>query len=349
MEIKTFHLSNTKGMEVGFCNIGAGIISLLVHDRYGNVRDVVLGYANLSDYSGDSACMGKIPGRYANRIAEGRFSIDNNVYTLAVNNGDNHLHGGNKGFADRIWLASQNKDSLTFTYFSEDGQEGYPGNLTAKAVYSLNDNNELRLVLTAVTDKPTVVNLTNHSYFNLKGEGNGNILDHRLQLFASRYLPTDKGLIPTGELRSVVGTPMDFTNGKLIGQNIRDDFDALLFGKGYDNCWVLDKEANADTESAKQSCCCKDGELHKAALLCSDESGIALEVLTTQPAVQIYTGNYLAFGPAGKNGHQYNDYDGVAVECQAFPDSPNKEHFPTTLLMPEQEYRQEIIFRFHTF
>ena len=349
MEIKTFHLGNANGMDAVFSDMGAWIVSLLVTDRYGNRRDVVLGYENLADYCGDGPCMGKIPGRYANRIAEGRFSVGDDTYTLAVNNGDNHLHGGIQGFADRIWSAKQDGNSLTFTYFSEDGQEGYPGNLTAKAVYSLNDNNELSLVLTAVTDKPTVVNLTNHSYFNLKGEGNGNILDHRLQLFASRYLPTDRGLIPTGELRNVAQTPMDFTNGKLIGQDIDADFDALLIGKGYDNCWVLDGNMENCTEKAVRSCCGKDNGLHKAALLCSDESGIALEILTTQPAVQVYTGNYLASSPAGKNGHQYKDYDGVALECQAFPDSPNKKHFPSTLLLPEKEYRQEIIFRFFTF
>ena len=332
MDIKTFQLKNKNGIVVEFCNIGAAITSILVFDKYGKRRDIVLGYANKEDYLDDGACMGKIPGRYANRIAKGKFSINNIEYTLPINNGENHLHGGPLGFANQIWEAGPEKDKVIFTYFSKDGEQGYPGNLTAKAEYSLNDNNELILELYAVTDKPTVVNLTNHTYFNLKGCGNGDILDHHLQLFASYYLPTDKGLIPTGEIASVKNTPMNFTNGKIIRKDISEEFDALIYGKGYDNCWVIDNY--------------QKGKEKLVATLACQESGIKVEIHTTQPTIQVYTGNYLSSSPMGKNEYLFKDYDGVALECQAFVDSPNHKNFPTTLLLPNEEYKQIIRYKF---
>ena len=235
---------------------------------------------------------------------------------------------------NRIWKSEAKGSHVKFTYHSADGEEGYPGNLDATVVYSWNDNNELTIDYAAECDAKTVVNLTNHAYFNLNGEGNGNILDHTLKLNASKFLPTDKTQIPTGELADVKDTPMDFVAGKKIGQDINADFEPLKIGKGYDHCWVLDNWHKH--------------ELNLAAELSSDESGRVLEVLTTQPGVQIYTGNWLAGCPKSKSGKDYRDYDGVAIECQGFPDAPNHKNFPCQLLGPGEVYEQTIVFRFKT-
>ena len=324
-------------MKVGLCNIGAGITSVIVPDRNGVMADVVLGYKNPADYMGDGPCAGKVPGRYANRIANGRFAIDGKEYQLVINTGDgkHHLHGGPDGFANQFWEGREIDGSVEFTYISKDGEAGYPGRLTAKARYTLTDSNEIILKLSATTDFPTVVNLTNHSYFNLKGEGNGNILDHKLKLFAHNYLPATAELITTGEIAPVQGTPMDFTEPKLIGKDINAKFDALVNGKGYDSCWVLDDY--------------KQGGLHQAAVLTEETSGRQVELFTTQPGIQVYTGNWLSGCPTGKCGKSYGDYEGVALECQALPDSPNKPNFPSVVLRPNVEYRQTIIFKFSTF
>lgn len=332
--ITLYTLTNGNGASVTLSSLGAGIVSVIVPDKDGKMADVALGYENAADYIADGPCMGKTPGRYANRIAKGHFKIGNKEYTLATNNGPNALHGGPTGFMNRIWESEANGSHVKFTYRSADGEEGYPGNLEATVVYSWNDRNELTIEYSAECDAKTVVNLTNHAYFNLDGEGSGNILGHELKLFASKYLPTDDTQIPTGELADVAGTPMDFLAGKAIGQDIEADFEPLKIGKGYDHCWVID-------DWHKHA-------LNRAAELSSPTSGRVLEVLTTQPGAQVYTGNWLTGCPAGKSGHEYKDYDGVAIECQGFPDAPNHKNFPCQLLGPGEKYEQTIVFRFKT-
>ena len=331
-EILRYTLKNEKGAYVQLSNIGAGIVSVVVPDKDGALADVVLGYSDPLSYIGDGPCAGKIPGRYANRVALGKFTLDGVEYTLPVNNGPNHLHGGPQGFQNKIWESREHEGGVEFLYFSEDGEQGYPGALKNVARYEWTEDCELRLTLTAETDAPTVLNLTNHAYFNLNGEGNGDILGHVLRLNASEYLPTSDSLIPAGESEPVAGTPMDFVTDKVIGAEIKADFPALNYGKGYDNCWVIDGY--------------EPGQIQEAAELYSPESGRVLSVYTTQPGVQIYTGNWLSGCPAGKNGHVYEDYTGVAIECQNFPDAPNKPDYPSAVLRPGEVYEQAIIFAF---
>ena len=331
-EINLYTLVNAGGAFVRLCDVGAAIVSIAVPDREGKLADVVLGYTDPLDYFADGPCAGKVPGRYANRIANGRFTLDGKEYSLPVNNGPNHLHGGPEGFQNRVWESRIAGDAVEFLYYSEDGEAGYPGALKAVAHYEWGDDNALKLTLTAQTDAPTVVNLTNHAYFNLNGEGNNGILTHLLQLNASEYLPTDETLIPTGAAEDVAGTPMDFVTPKPIGRDIKADFPALRYGKGYDNCWLIDGAV--------------PGQLSTCAVLYAPESGRRLEVLTTQPAVQVYTGNWLAGSPRGKCGRSYFDYDGVAIECQHCPDSPNHPEFPSTVLRPGEVYEEAIIWAF---
>ena len=331
-EIYLYTLTNENGAYVQLSSIGAGIVSIVVPDRDGKLADVVLGYPEAASYFGDGPCAGKVPGRYANRIALGKFSLDGAEYTLPVNNGPNHLHGGPDGFQNKVWESRELDGAVEFLYYSEDGEMGYPGALKAVARYDWTEDNELRLTLTAEADAPTVLNLTNHAYFNLNGEGNGDILGHVLRLNASEYLPTSDSLIPAGESEPVAGTPMDFVTDKVIGAEIKADFPALNYGKGYDNCWVIDGY--------------EPGQIQEAAELYSPESGRVLSVYTTQPGVQIYTGNWLSGCPAGKNGHVYEDYTGVAIECQNFPDAPNKPDYPSAVLRPGEVYEQAIIFAF---
>ena len=323
-EIFLYTIVNESGAFVRLSSVGAGIVSIVVPDKDGKKADVVLGYPESKSYFADGPCAGKCPGRYANRIARGKFTLEGVEYTLPINNGPNHLHGGPEGFQNQVWDSRIVDDAVEFMYFSEDGEAGYPGNLKVVARYEWGDDNALKLYLTARTDKTTVVNLTNHAYFNLNGEGNGNILDHELKLNSSVYLPTDETLIPLGDADPVAGTP--------IGAEINDDFPALKYGKGYDNCWMIDGY--------------EPGQLQSAAKLYSPQSGRLLEVLTTQPAVQIYTGNWLAGCPAGKCGRSYFDYEGVAIECQHCPDSPNKPEFPSTRLSPDGQYEEAIIWQF---
>ena len=333
-EIYRYTIVNACGAGVVLSSVGAGIVSINVPDREGKLADVVLGYPEAGDYFADGPCAGKCPGRYANRIAKGRFSLDGKEYSLPVNNGPNHLHGGPEGFQNQVWDSRIDGDSVEFMYFSTDGEAGYPGNLKVVARYDWDEENTLTLTFTAVTDAPTVVNLTNHAYFNLDGEGSGSILDHVLRLNASTWLPTDETLIPTGEADPVAGTPMDFLEPKRIGNDILEDFPALKFGKGYDNCWLIDAY--------------EKGQLQEAAELYSPRSGRVLKVTTTQPAVQVYTGNWLKGCPKGKSGVAYNDYDGVALECQHCPDSPNEPEFPSTVLRPGETFSEAIIFAFST-
>ena len=331
-EIFLYTLKNASGAYVKLCSVGAAIVSIVVPDRNGVLADVVIGYPEPLSYFADGPCSGKIPGRYANRIAKGRFTLDGKEYTLPVNNGPNHLHGGPQGFQNQVWDSRIEGDAVEFMYFSADGEAGYPGNLKAVAHYSWGEDNSLKLVITAESDAPTVVNLTNHAYFNLDGEGSGSVLGHRLELNASQWLPTDETLIPTGDAAEVAGTPMDFVEAKPIGRDIKADFPALKYGKGYDNCWLIDGYM--------------PGQLSTAAELWGPVSGRHLEVLTTQPAVQIYTGNWLNGCPVGKCGRSYNDYDAVAIECQHAPDSPNRPDFPSTVLRPGEVFEEAIIWAF---
>lgn len=327
-------VTNAGGAQVTLSNLGAGIVSVKVPDSKGNLDDVALGYANAADYFYDGPCAGKVPGRYANRIAGGRLRVDGRSYQLAINNGPNALHGGPEGFQNRIWDVAIENDAVVFSRTSTDGEENYPGTVAVKACYTWSDDCRLTLRLTAETDGATVVNLTNHCYWNLEGHNAGSVLDHSLWIKASRYLPTDETLIPTGEMAAVSGTPMDFTKKKTIGRDIKADFAALNYGKGYDNCWVVDDY--------------KKGVLQHVATLESPSSGRILEVLTTQPAAQVYTGNWLAGSPINKSGRSYEDYDGVAIECQAMPDSPNHADFPSTQLYPGETYNETIVFQFKT-
>ena len=335
-DIKLYTLTNANGIKVQLSDIGAGIVSIVTPDRNGRNDDIVLGYPNATDYYGDGPCMGKTPGRFANRIANGRFKIDDIEYQLELNTGDgkHHLHGGSIGFANQKWASRIEGESVVFTYLSADGEAGYPGELLARVRYTLNDEDELNIHLSAVSSDTTIVNLTNHTYFNLKGDGNGDILDHKLRLNASRFLPATNELITTGEMAQVADTPMDFTQGKQIGQDIKANFPDLINGKGYDSCWVIDDV-------------CKD-KLILAAELSHEGTGRMVRFYTTQPGIQVYTGNWLSGCPIGKNGHVYEDYSGVALECQALPDSPNKPNFPNTVLRSGETYKETIIFKFST-
>ena len=334
-EITTYELINASGASVKLSSLGAGILEIKVPDRDGNLADVVLGYKDVADYFYDGPCAGKVPGRYANRICKGHLDIDGKVYQLNINNGPNHLHGGPENFASKIWDCEMDGDTVVFSLESPDGDENYPGNLTARIAYTWSDDNVLKIELGAVTDAPTVVNLTNHTYFNMAGEDTeGTALNQVLQLNCSRYLPTDDTLIPNGEMAPVEGTPMDFTQPKVVGKDIKLDFPALNYGKGYDNCWVIDG--------------CEDGDVHLAAVLCDEQSGRMVEISTDQPAAQVYTGNWLEGCPLSKSGKQYHDYDGVAIECQGMPDAPNHDNFPSQLLRPDEEYRRIILFDFKT-
>lgn len=283
-DITLIRLVNDHGAWVELSTLGAGIVGLGVPDKQGNIENVALCYANPADYLNDGPCMGKIPGRYANRIAKGHFSIDGKEYSLAVNNGPNALHGGPTGFQNRIWEYSELPNGVRFTYRSTDGEEGYPGNVEVKADYIWTENDILDLYLRAVTDAPTVINLTNHCYWNLRGATSGSVLGHELRLNASRWLPTDDTLIPTGELAAVEGTPMDFRAAKPLGRDIDADFPALRYGKGYDNCWAIDAW--------------RPNHLSVAAELHDPLSGRTLTVATTQPGIQVYTGNWLTGSPS---------------------------------------------------
>lgn len=329
-EITLYTLTNSAGASVTLSSLGAGINSVVVPDASGKMDNVVLGYRDPASYIADGPCAGKVPGRFANRIAKGHFSIGDKEYTLPINNGPNSLHGGPDGFMNRIWNSRLDGDTVVFELTSPDGDAGYPGELQAEARYTWSDDCTLTLRLLAHTDAPTVVNLTNHTYWNLEGENSGSVLDHTLWLAASHYLPTDDTLIPTGEIAPVEDTPMDFTKFRRLGDDIHADFPAITYGKGYDNCWMVDDY--------------RPGVLRHIATLNAPHSGRVLEVSTTQPAAQVYAGCWLAGSPENPEGRSYNDYDGVAIECQNAPDAPNKPQFPSALLLPGQTYDQTITF-----
>lgn len=329
-EILRYTLENSSGASVVLGSIGAGILEINVPDREGRLADVVIGYPKAESYFADGPCAGKCPGRYANRIANGKFSLDGEDYTLPVNNGPNHLHGGPEGFQNKVWDSRIDGEAVEFMYFSPDGEMGYPGNLKVVARYEWSEDNRLQLTFTALTDKATVVNLTNHVYFNLDGEGS--VLDHVLRLNASEYLPSDETLIPLGDSEPVAGTPMDFLNAKPIGRDIKAAFEPLRIGKGYDHCFVIDGHV--------------EGQISEAAELSSPKSGRKVTVFTTQPGIQVYTGNYLEGSPEGKGGRVYHDYDAVALECQHYPDCPNHPDYPSTVLRPGETFGQAIIWQF---
>lgn len=333
--ITLFEITNDRGARVTLSSLGAGITSIRVPDSKGEPDDVLLGYENPVDYICDGPCAGKVPGRYANRIALGHFTLDGKTYTLPVNNGPNSLHGGPEGFQNQIWDARiEGDNSVEFTLVSRDGDSGYPGNVTAKAKYIWDNGCRLTLELEATTDADTVINLTSHPYFNLGGITSGCALGQILQMAASRYLPTDDTQIPTGELAPVAGTPMDFTTPKAVGRDIKDDFDALRIGKGYDSCWAVDDYS--------------PGVIREVARLCDERTGRVLTISSDQPGVQLYTGNWLDGSPTGPGGYEYHDYDAVALECQDFPDAPNKPSFPSTVLRPGDRYLRHIIYAFST-
>ncbi len=333
-EVELFSLKNKNGMEVKVTNYGGIITSIIVPDKNGEMADVVLGFDSLSQYLEPHPYFGAIIGRYGNRIANGKFKLDNNEYTLVKNNGENHLHGGTKGFDKVIWEAkkvhSQNKVGVELTYTSADMEEGYPGKLEVTVQYALNNDNQLFIAYQADSDKKTLCNLTNHSYFNLSGEGNGSILNHELTLDANQITPTDEGLIPTGELQSVKDTPFDFLSATQIGQRIDDDHQQLKNGDGYDHNFVLNKR--------------KDNE--RAAALFDPKSGRFMEVFTTEPGIQIYTGNFLDGSLIGKSGKPYLKRGAVCLETQHFPDSPNQPSFPSTTLEPNKLYSSLTIYKF---
>ena len=324
----TYTLTNTLGFEVSVTNYGGAVTSLKTPDRYGTFGEIVLGFETLDEYVHNPRYFGALIGRHANRIARGRFSLNGVEYQLPCNNGDNHLHGGFKGFDKRVWDVSESENSLHLTYFSKDGEEGYPGNVTAAVDYTLLDN-ELRIDYRATTDRDTIVNLTNHSYFNLRGDGT--ILDHHLVLNADSFTPVSKDLIPDGEIRSVEATPMDFRKGKAIGVQIRDAYDQLGFTGGYDHNFVLNDY---------------DGSLRFAGRVYESSTGRVLEVLTTQPGMQFYSGNFLDGTLVGRNRVTYVKYAGLCLEPQHFPDAPNHSSFPATVLRPGEEYKQTTVFRF---
>ncbi len=337
-EMQLYVLKNNRAMEVAITNYGATVVSIKVSDRTGHVDDVVLGYDSARQYEEGKAHFGGTVGRYANRIAHGKFALDGRTYTLPKNNGDNTLHGGVLGFDKRVWSAKETPSAdgiaMEFRYVSVDGEEGFPGTVAAKVVFTLlKDKNELRIDYTAGTDKPTVINLTNHSYFNLSGQGSGDILATVLQLNASRFTPMDKTLIPTGELRSVKDTPLDFTKPLAIGERIDVNDLQLRYGRGYDHNWVLDLKG-------------KGLEPALAATASDPKSGRVLQVLTTEPGLQLYTGNFLDGSEHGKGGVVYQQRTAFCLETQHFPDSPNHPNFPSTTLVPGQPFHSTTIFRF---
>lgn len=332
-EIEIFEIRNASGATVTLSNVGAGILSVNVPDREGRLANVSLCYGDPADYLGDGPCMGKTPGRIAGRITNSTFTLDGKQYHVDPNIAPHHLHGGAEGFANKLWKGVAECGKVMFMLISPDGDQGYPGTLDAEVTYSWSDDNELRIDYRAQTDKPTVVNLTNHAYFNLSGENSGPMLGHTLRLYASKWLPANDKLIVTGELAAVEGTPMDFRTAKKIGRDMKEDFAPLNYGKGYDNCWVADAWKD-------------DGALNLVAELYDETTGRKLEVSSTHPGIQVYGGNWLGGSPLNPEGRSYNDYDGIAIECQRFPDSPNNPHFPSVVLRPGEEYRQTIAFRF---
>lgn len=330
-----YTMRNEQGASVALSNYGATILSVIVPDRNGVLADVALGYKNPEDYFGDGPAMGKSVGRFANRIAFGRLEIDGEMYRLEINNGRNHLHGGTKNFANRVWESRVETNRVVMSLTSEEGDQNYPGELTVEAIFDFDDENQLEITYLAKTDRTTVVNLTNHIYFNLDGEDAGSVLDHELQLNTSRVLEMNRDQIPTGEWLDVEGTAQDFRSFRRLGEGIDDDFNHIHDFKGYDHPFPIDGW--------------QKNILGEVGALRSQHSGRIVKVLSSQPSVMIYTGNWLEGSPETKSGKRYADYDGVAIECQNYPDAPNHAEFPSAVLRPEELYCQKIVYRFETF
>jgi len=333
--IDKYVLRNKNGIEVSVINFGGIITSIMVPDKDSLFEDVVLGFDSLPDYEKENPFFGALIGRFGNRIAKGQFTLDGKKYKLAINNDPNHLHGGPTGYFKVIWnieeTPSTEGKAVKLSYLSKDMEEGYPGNLQVEVTYTLTDSNELKIDYKATTDKKTVVNLTQHSYFNLSGNIKRDILNHVLTLHADGFLPVDKTLIPTGEIKPVSGTPFDFTKPRRIGEHINDNDEQLTFGKGYDHCWVL----NTGTDS-----------LSLAAKLSDPESGRIMEVYTNEPGIQFYSGNFLDGTLTGKNNTPYKHRTGLCLETQHFPDSPNQPKFPSVELKPGDVYQSQTVFKF---
>ena len=328
-EVQIFTLSNDHGVAVRIINYGGIIVAVNAPDRDGKLGDVVLGHDLLEGYLNRSRYFGALVGRYANRIARGRFHLNGVEYQLASNNGPNHLHGGQRGFDKVVWHATANDDALQLTYLSRDGEEGYPGNVNVMVNYCLTDANELRIEYFASTDQDTIINLTNHSYFNLATTGT--VLDHEVTIHADAFTPIDETLIPTGELRTVAGTPMDFNSPTTIGARIKVDDQQLRNAGGYDHNFVLHTS---------------DEKLRTVAEVYEPETGRVLTVSTTQPGLQFYSGNFLNGSIVGKNGRAYIKHSGFCLETQHFPDSPNHPNFPSTVLRPGEQYHHVTVFKF---
>lgn len=334
--IGLYTLTNASGATVQFTNYGARVVSLWMPDNKGVLQDVVWGFSSIDEFlNTTSIYCGPIVGRYGNRIGEGKFTLNGEEYQLSINDGKNHLHGGTGGFEARIWDAEEvivdGKNAIKMTYFSPDGEEGYPGNLTLSVTYCLTDDNELSIDYSATTDAPTVINPTSHIYFNLTGTSANTILNHILKLNASAFTPTDDGLIPTGDIAQVDGTPLDFRKPTAVGERIDMDYEPLKFGKGYDHNFILDKDSN---------------EVSEAAYIYSPKSGIAMTVFTDQPAIQFYSGNFWDGTCIGKGGEADNYRSGFALETQNYPDAPNHDNFPSSVLNPGETYSQHTVYKF---
>lgn len=331
--VKMYILTNSKGAEASIINYGAKIVSLSFPDKNEKLTDIVLGHNNLDEYlNSEEPYFGAVCGRTGNRISKGKFTLDGITYELAINNGPNNLHGGLKGFNAVVWNAKQiDSQTLELTYLSKDGEEGFPGNLNVKVTYKLTDDNTFEIDYEATTDKSTILNLTNHSYFNLSGEGDASVNDHILVMHASNYLPTDATAIPYGKPETVKNTPFDFTTEHSIGERIDEDFEQLHFGKGYDHTFVLDK---------------KEVEPSLAVECYSPKTGIKMDIYTTEPGVQVYTGNWMSGNFAGKHGHRYPARAAVCFETQHFPDSINKPEYPSVVLRPNQVFKSRTTHKF---
>ncbi len=326
-----FTLKNGLGTEIQITNYGGIITSIKVKDKNDDFTDIALGFNNLDDYLSEHPYFGALIGRYGNRIDGAKFELNRETYKLFANNGKNHLHGGKKGFDKVIWDYETSDNTLKLSYLSPDGEEGYPGNLKISVIYTLTEDNELKISYKAVSDEDTVLNLTNHSYFNLNGEGSGDILDHKLTLNADYFVPTNSESIPTGILKSVTGTPFDFINSTVIGTRIEDKDEQLIFAGGYDHNFIINKSAN---------------DLKPAGKVESEKSGIKMDIYTTEPGVQFYTGNYLDGSLKGKS-EKYERRSGFCLETQHYPDSPHFPEFPTTVLKKGVTFRSETVYRFY--
>ena len=336
--VDVYTLTNKNGAEVEITNYGGSVVSVKVPDRDGKLGDVVLGFDSVDGYVNNTSYLGALIGRYGNRIGHAQFKLDGKTYTLAKNNGENTLHGGTKGFNKAVWTAKEipakDGQALELTYLSKDGEEGFPGNLDVRVIYTLTDSNALKIEYSATTDKDTVVNLTNHSYFNLGGPRSGDILGHVIMIEADKLTPVDSGLIPTGELRNVAGTPFDFRRPTPIGERINSDEEQIKLGGGYDHNFVLRR---------------KPGDpISLAARVVEPKTGRVMEVWTMEPGVQFYTGNFLDGSLHGKGGIAYTKRSAFCLETQHFPDSPNKPEFPSTELKPGQRYHTTTIYKFST-